>query len=343
MFRIALARPPRAVFPSIARCRRLATVSSVPPSEGSTSGNGKVTPSKKGQEEKVEKVEKASAKTPGDVVRSLLSKETYVWTTGVLVSSAMAYGVLHRRPSFTELNKTLEQMSEADLEGVFSEPPRMAETEAEMFGEERILDTGRPTRLDPKSLPTPPLDPSGSWTEEQWAASLVHGRGIHVPVFHKPTYGIPVASIQFRSHHKELLDLVTHFATHAASSLGIPCSQPVYLPNKRSMWTVPRSPFAHKKSQENFERIVYKRAVKAWDADPEVIDRWFRYLRRHALGGVGMRTTKWERMSMSVGQLRMENVDKLGKKQGLAGEKIKALGAKIVEQELLGKEKRIAQ
>lgn len=185
-------------------------------------------------------------------------------------------------------------------------------------------------------MPTPPLDPSQPCTEEQYAASLVHGRGIHIPIYHKPKYGIPVANIHLRSHHPELLNLFAHFVTHAASSLGIPCSKPAYLPNKRTLWTVLRSPFVHKKSQENFERIVYKRAVKAWDADPEVIDRWFLYLRRHAMGGVGMRTIKWERMPLSVGRTRLERLSKLAP---VPREKIQALGKKIVAAELVAQKK----
>lgn len=170
----------------------------------------------------------------------------------------------------------------------------------------------------------------------------MHGRGIHFPFFHPRTHDIPVANIHFRSHHPRLLDLFTHFATHAASSLGIPVSRVVFLPTKRTLWTVPRSPFAHKKSQENFERRVHKRAIKAWDADPEVVDRWCRYLRRHALGGVGMRVTKWERLPLGIGKTRLEEVnDRLEKKNGMAGQKIKQLGEKIVVEELASAKARV--
>ncbi|KAG6916627.1 hypothetical protein DXG01_006123 [Tephrocybe rancida] len=308
MFRTALARPPRAALPSITRWRRFNSNGPIIPLSAAASTSNAVH----------EPVEPVKTKEGTDL--------------GALFSGDQSYG---------ELQRTLEKISVDDLETVFKDPPRLAETEGEMFGTERILDVGSPAspaRLNPKHLPTPPLDTSKAYTEEQYAASLVHGRGVHIPIFHKPKYGVPVANIQFRSHHPALLDLFTHFATHAASSLGIPCSPPVFLPNKRSLWTVPRSPFAHKKSQENFERIVYKRAVKAWDADPEVVDRWFRYLRRHALGGVGMRTTKWERMPLSVGRTRVESVMNLGKK-ALPAQEIKALGEKIVAEELAAQEK----
>lgn len=243
-------------------------------------------------------------------------------------------------PSYVDLERELSEISEADLSAAFKEPPRVAETESELFGMQPIIEAptegavARPA-LDPKNLPTPPLDPKSDFTEEQYAASLVHGRGTHFPFFHPRTHDIPVANIHFRSHDPRLLDLFTHFATHAASSLGIPISRVVYLPTQRSLWTVLRSPFAHKKSQENFERKVHKRAIKAWDADPEVVDRWCRYLRRHALGGVGMRVTKWERLPLGIGKTRLEDVSKrLEKGTAVAGQKIKQLGEKIVAEEL---------
>ncbi|KAG5646781.1 hypothetical protein DXG03_002158 [Asterophora parasitica] len=238
-------------------------------------------------------------------------------------------------PTYIDLEKELSGISEEDLSAAFKDPPRLAETEAELFGLQPIVEEANRTRLNPLNLPSAPLDPDVPCTEEAWAASLVHGRGIHFPTFHARTHDIPVANIQFRSHHPRLLDLFTHFATHAASSLGIPTSRVVTLPTKRTLWTVPRSPFAHKKSQENFERRVHKRAIKAWDAHPEAVDRWCRYLRRHALGGVGMRVTRWERHPLGVGKARLEEVAKrLDKPEVMSAQKIKALGQKIVKEEL---------
>ncbi|KAF8889000.1 hypothetical protein BD779DRAFT_1521472 [Infundibulicybe gibba] len=150
--------------------------------------------------------------------------------------------------------------------------------------------------LDPNTLPFRiPLDALGAnFTEEQYASTLVHGRAIHLPFFHPRTHDIPVASIQFRSHHPQYLDL-----------------------------------------QENFERRVHRRAIKAWDADPEVVDRWVKYLRRHALGGVGMRVTKWERMPLGVGKTRLADVmERLENPASASADKIKALGDKIVMDEL---------
>jgi small subunit ribosomal protein S10 len=167
-------------------------------------------------------------------------------------------------------------------------------------------------------------------SEEEWHASLVHGRSSLIPHQHKPIYRIPAATLHLRSHHQKLLDFYAHFVSHAAASLGIPISRVVHLPTQRSLWTVPRSPFAHKKSQENFERRTHKRAIKAWDADPEVVDRWFQYIRQHAMGGVGMRALRWSRMPLGVGATHLQQV-----KQALTTPQaqMKKLADKIVKEE----------
>lgn len=46
----------------------------------------------------------------------------------------------------------------------------------------------------------------------------------------------------------------------------------------------------HALAMKNCERPVHKRAIKAWDAHPDVVARWIRYLRAHQVPGVGMRS-----------------------------------------------------
>lgn len=168
-----------------------------------------------------------------------------------------------------------------------------------------------PSGLDPRQLPVKigslsDLGPNPS--EEAYASALVHGRSIHLPYIHPRTHSIPAGNITFYSHHPRLLALFTHVASHAASSLAIPISNVIMLPTERSLWTVIRAPFAYKKSQENFQRKTHKRMIKAWDAAPEVIDRWVKYLEKHAMGGVGIRVTKWERLSLGIGKTRLARV-----------------------------------
>jgi ribosomal protein S10 len=163
--------------------------------------------------------------------------------------------------------------------------------------------------------------------------SLVHGRSVFTPYLHPQTHGIPVANIHFRSHHLPILNLFVHFSLHAATALGIPASNVISLPTQRSLWTVIRSPFVHKKSQENFDRKVHKRAIKAWDADSEVVQRWVLYLRKHAMPGVGMRVTTWERVPLGIGALNLSGIDTMENVLNQAPSSIEALGQHIVAEE----------
>lgn len=173
-------------------------------------------------------------------------------------------------------------------------------------------------------------------TEPSLASQIVHGRAVLEPYYHPRTHNIPAAIVHLRSHHPHLLSLFTLFLKHSASALAIPISRPTTLPTQRSLWTVPRSPFVHKKSQENFDRKTHKRAVKAWDADPEVIERWVRYLQAHPVAGVGMRVVRWERAPVGVGRQIVETVQMQlgGSGAQTTKEQVERLGRKIVEQEM---------
>ncbi|KZT20721.1 ribosomal protein S10 [Neolentinus lepideus HHB14362 ss-1] len=206
--------------------------------------------------------------------------------------------------------------------------------------------TQTPTQETTKAvLPTPEVSQNwldsikqssqSGFSEPEWAASIVHGRSRHEPLYHARTHNIPVALLHFRSYTPSLLDLFVHFASHAACSLGIPISRPAKLPTQRSLWTVPRSPFVHKKAQENFERRVHKRLVKAWDADPTVVERWVRYLEKNAMPGVGMRIVRWERAPVGVGEkVYIEARKGVRERVVTDKERMKRLGEQIVQKEL---------
>jgi small subunit ribosomal protein S10 len=155
------------------------------------------------------------------------------------------------------------------------------------------------------------------------------------PQRHPKTHGIPVAMLHFRSYHLSLVDFFMHFVLHSAYSIGSPCSGVVHLPTKRSLYTVLRSPFVHKKSQENFVRITHKRAVKLWDANPEVVDRFVAYLRENMLGGVGMRVTRWYRLPVGFGRHMVLDRTTQTREQATHVEKVKGLAKEIVQKELL--------
>ncbi|KLO16825.1 ribosomal protein S10 [Schizopora paradoxa] len=171
----------------------------------------------------------------------------------------------------------------------------------------RTLTTEVPSRASrPTALETPSQQIRGF--EREQASKILHGRAVLPPVFHPQTNGVPVALLQLRSYHPELLGLFSHFATHAAAALALPVSRPAPLPTKRSLWTVPKGPFVHKKSQENFERKVYGRVIKAWDGDESVVQRWINYLGMYPCPGVGMRFVRWVRAPVGVGRAVSEEM-----------------------------------
>lgn len=79
---------------------------------------------------------------------------------------------------------------------------------------------------------------------------------------------------------------------------------------------------------------MHKRAIKAWDADSEVVTVWVKYLRKHMMSGVGMRVTRWERASVGIGQQIMER-DVAKSRSDTREAQVKALADQIVQQELL--------
>ncbi|KIO22528.1 hypothetical protein M407DRAFT_245119 [Tulasnella calospora MUT 4182] len=150
-----------------------------------------------------------------------------------------------------------------------------------------------------------------------------------------PTHGIPTAVLHLRSHHVDRLRIFLHFALHAANALNISCTAPSHLPTKRTLITVPKSPFVHKSAQENFSESVHKRAVKIYDTDPLVLSQWLKYLQENALAGVALKVVKWERVGLGFGKELVK--DAIGKKRASAvgvSDRIKELADEIVEKEM---------
>ncbi|KAG2366804.1 hypothetical protein BDR07DRAFT_1395180 [Suillus spraguei] len=178
---------------------------------------------------------------------------------------------------------------------------------------------GSSSHVSATRLPTQQVESEAPapFTEEDFSSMVIHGRSLYPPLYHPRTHSVPVAQLQFRAYHHQFLELYMHFVGHAAAALGIPISRPVYLPTQR----------------QNFERKVHKRAIKAWDADPEVVDRWVRYIARHAMPGVGLRVTQWKRAPPGIGQ-QMVDAAVGTTRLGSGADNVKALAEKIVQQEL---------
>ncbi len=113
------------------------------------------------------------------------------------------------------------------------------------------------------------------------------------PLKRKAKYGLPACDLQLRSYSVRNLELYTDFALRAAYYLHLPAAGPVPLPRITERWTVPRSNFVHKKSQENFQRITLRRLVQIQDGHPETVEIWLAFLRKHAYHGIGMKANVW--------------------------------------------------
>ena len=122
------------------------------------------------------------------------------------------------------------------------------------------------------------------------------------PLKRRPSFGIPSCDLQLRSYSLRNLEFFSDFALRAAYYLRLPALGPVPLPRIVERWTVPRSNFIFKKSQENFERMTSRRLVQIQDGHPQAVDIWLAFLRKHQFHGVGMKANVWH--FESLGQIR---------------------------------------
>ncbi|KAI0194393.1 tryptophanyl-tRNA synthetase-like protein [Xylaria flabelliformis] len=122
------------------------------------------------------------------------------------------------------------------------------------------------------------------------------------PLRREAEYGVPSCDLQLRSFSIPNLEFFCDFALRAAYYLNLPAFGPVPLPKITERWTVPRSHFIFKKSQENFERITRRRLIQIRDGHPETVQVWLAFLQKHAYYGIGMKANMWEYGSLDTGK-----------------------------------------
>lgn len=122
------------------------------------------------------------------------------------------------------------------------------------------------------------------------------------PLKREAEFGIPSCDLQLRSFSTQPLEFFADFALRAAYYLGLPAYGPSPLPRITERWTVPKSNFIFKKSQENFERRTLRRLIQIKDGHPETVQLWLAYLRKHQFYGVGMKANMWEFSKLGVGK-----------------------------------------
>lgn len=120
------------------------------------------------------------------------------------------------------------------------------------------------------------------------------------PLKRQPTHGVPTCDLQLRSYSVRNVEFFADFALRAAYYLGLPAKGPVPLPRITERWTVPRSNFIFKKSQENFERITLRRLIQIQDGHPDAVKVWLGFLEKHQYHGVGMKANVWEFEGLDV-------------------------------------------
>lgn len=139
---------------------------------------------------------------------------------------------------------------------------------------------------------------SPSWPRRPRALQAIYLK----PLKRQAMYRVPACDLQLRSYSVRNLEFFADFALRAAYYLGIPASGPVPLPRIIERWTVPRSSFIFKKSQENFERITMRRLIQIQDANTEIVEIWLAFLQKHAYHGIGMKANVWQYEKLGVGK-----------------------------------------
>ncbi|EEQ85862.1 37 ribosomal protein Rsm10 [Blastomyces dermatitidis ER-3] len=187
-------------------------------------------------------------------------------------------------------------------------------------------ESGSPSAHNPSSnavsseirIPSAPLES----TPKEWAERLDQiGSKFRLPrnvqaVYLKPLrrkaeFGLPVCDLQLRSYSARHVEFFADFALRAAYYLNLPAFGPAPLPRITERWTVLKSNFAHKKSQENFERVTLRRLIQIKDGHPDVVQTWLAFLRKHAFHGVGMKANVWDHSPIGVGKSMDETAAEL--------------------------------
>ncbi|KAH9828261.1 Ribosomal protein S10p/S20e [Teratosphaeria destructans] len=169
------------------------------------------------------------------------------------------------------------------------------------------------TTTSPLIPPQPPRrhastsDPFGDLDAEAELQRIRLPRAVQAtylePLRHKPNDADPrTCELQLRSYNVRNLEVFADFAMRAAYYLKLSALGPIPLPKITERWTVPRSNFVHKKSQENYERITRRGRSK------------YQYY------GVGMKANVFDSSDLDVPESLDAIAEDIGKKLAEAAE-----------------------
>ncbi|KAF3272911.1 mitochondrial 37S ribosomal protein rsm10 [Orbilia oligospora] len=136
----------------------------------------------------------------------------------------------------------------------------------------------------------------------------------HAPIKVPAQYGVPSCDLQIRSFTVKNVEFFCDFALRAAYYLRLPAFGPIPLPRRTERWTVPKSNFVHKKAQQNFERVTFKRLIQIKDGDPEVVQIWLAFLRKHEYHGIGMKANVYAFEKLGTGTVMAEKLAEIKQK-----------------------------
>jgi len=78
--------------------------------------------------------------------------------------------------------------------------------------------------------------------------------------------------IKLRAYDHKILDQSVKRIVETIERSGAKICGPIPLPTKISRFSVLRSPFTHKDSQEQFEMKVHKRVIDILESNPKTVD-----------------------------------------------------------------------
>ncbi|KAF3925757.1 hypothetical protein ABW20_dc0100643 [Dactylellina cionopaga] len=131
------------------------------------------------------------------------------------------------------------------------------------------------------------------------------------PLKVEATYNVPSCDLQIRSFTLKNVEFFADFALRAAFYLKLPAFGPIPLPRRTERWTVLKGNFVHKKAQQNFERVTYKRLIQIKDGHPDVVQIWLAFLRKHEYHGIGMKANVYTFEKPGAGSYMSEEMTKI--------------------------------
>ncbi|EPY53629.1 ribosomal protein subunit S10 [Schizosaccharomyces cryophilus OY26] len=111
-----------------------------------------------------------------------------------------------------------------------------------------------------------------------------------------------VASLRVKSYETNELDFYSDFICRVAYYMKIPLRGPRPLPKRIESWTLLKSPFVHKGSQENFERITHTRLFEFYNTNPSQLETFLAYVRKNNMPALTLeaKSVAYEDMDVAV-------------------------------------------